>query len=143
MDDKEERESRFENSTKEGEPMNNGATKGPWGTPMIRNTLLFSTINRANHRHRGITCPSSDEQYVARKGEKGLNVCEEIIFENEREKNAGSGFPKCGCPNQNGEHWSGEYPGCCWPQIIVRNGIKDEYVMMQVTPDHYAGLIAQ
>ena len=120
--------------------MKNKCEKAPWGTPMFRNKLLFATIARANHRHPMIHCPNIDDQYVARRGDDGLTDCEEIIYESEREKAAGCGYPRCGCPTPQGRHWAGNAPGCCWPQIIVQNGMSEEYVVMRVTPQHYAGL---
>ena len=123
--------------------MAHGATKGPWGTPMIQNSLMFSITARQNHRSRMIWCPNVDDQSIVRTGEQGLMDCEEIIFENERDKAEGCGYPRCGCPDPAGEHWPGTYPGCCcWPQIIVQSNLAEEYVIVQITPEHYAGLTA-
>ena len=122
--------------------MTHGATKGPWGTPVLRNTLMFSITARQNHRSRMNEHPNIDDRSEVRTGEQGLMECEEIIAENESDKATSSGYPRCGCPNPSGEYWPGTYPGCCWPQIIVQNNLAEEYIIVQITPEHYAGLTA-
>ena len=110
---------------------------------MLRNKLLFSIITNYK-QHPIVYCPAIDDQHVIRKGDDGLFDCAEIIMEQEREKYAGCGWPiqlsyaPCGCDVDKNYT---EPCHACWPHIIIQNGLKEEYCIMQINPTHYKGLM--